>query len=440
MNSQEISPYRERAKMALNKETYDAFIAILKEELVPALGCTEPIAIAYASAKAREILGVFPEKIVVRCSGNIIKNAKSVVVPNTGNLTGIEASSITGTVAGDSNKGLEVIEIVNQSQIEEVATLIQKKLCKVELIENDANLHIIVEMMAEDQSSLVELIHTHTNICRIEKNGDILFSKDFNKEDFNSALADRSVLNVADIYEFVNTADLTYVREMLAKQVDYNLKIAEEGLINQYGVNVGRMILECYGDDVKSKMKAYAAAGSDARMCGCSLPVMTTSGSGNQGMTASLPIIVYAKEKGLSEDEMYRGLILASLVTIHQKTFIGRLSAYCGAVSAACGSGAALTYLKGGTLDQVEKTIINTLANIAGIICDGAKASCAAKIASSLDAAIMGHYLAMRGVAFDETCGMVQSNIERTIEAYGRLGREGMKQTDIEVLNIMLAK
>lgn len=440
MNSQEISPYRERAKMALNKETYDAFIAILKEELVPALGCTEPIAIAYASAKAREILGVFPEKIVVRCSGNIIKNAKSVVVPNTGNLTGIEASSITGTVAGDSNKGLEVIEVVNQSQIEEVATLIQKKLCKVELIENDANLHIIVEMMAEDQSSLVELIHTHTNICRIEKNGDILFSKDFNKEDFNSALADRSVLNVADIYEFVNTADLTYVREMLAKQVDYNLKIAEEGLINQYGVNVGRMILECYGDDVKSKMKAYAAAGSDARMCGCSLPVMTTSGSGNQGMTASLPIIVYAKEKGLSEDEMYRGLILASLVTIHQKTFIGRLSAYCGAVSAACGSGAALTYLKGGTLDQVEKTIINTLANIAGIICDGAKASCAAKIASSLDAAIMGHYLAMRGVAFDETCGMVQSNIERTIEAYGRLGREGMKQTDIEVLNIMLAK
>lgn len=426
--------------MALNKETHEAFIAILKEELVPALGCTEPIAIAYASAKAREILGVFPEKIVVRCSGNIIKNAKSVVVPNTGSLTGIEASAITGAVAGDSNKGLEVIETVSQKQIETVASLIKQNLCTVELIENDANLHIIMQMKAGEESSLVELIHTHTNICRIEKNGEVLYAKEFNKEDFNSALADRSVLNVADIYEFVNTVDLSCFKEMLAKQVDYNLKIAEEGLINQYGVNVGRMILDCYGDDVKSKMKAYAAAGSDARMCGCSLPVMTTSGSGNQGMTASLPIIVYANEKGLTDDEMYRGLILASLVTIHQKTFIGRLSAYCGAVSAACGSGAALTYLKGGTLDQIEKTIINTLANIAGIVCDGAKASCAAKIASSLDAAIMGHYLAMRGVAFDETCGMVQSNIERTIEAYGRLGREGMKQTDIEVLNIMLAK
>lgn len=426
--------------MALNKETYEAFIAILKEELVPALGCTEPIAIAYASAKAREILGVFPEKIVVRCSGNIIKNAKSVVVPNTGNLTGIEASAITGAVAGDSNKGLEVIESVSHEQIETVAALIKQNLCTVELIENDANLHIVMEMMAGEESSLVELIHTHTNICRIEKNGEVLYAKEFNKEDFNSALADRSVLNVADIYEFVNTVDLSCFKEMLAKQVEYNLKIAEEGLINQYGVNVGRMILDCYGDDVKSKMKAYAAAGSDARMCGCSLPVMTTSGSGNQGMTASLPIIVYANEKGLSDDAMYRGLILASLVTIHQKTFIGRLSAYCGAVSAACGSGAALTYLKGGTLNQIEKTIVNTLANIAGIVCDGAKASCAAKIASSLDAAIMGHYLAMRGVAFDETCGMVQSNIERTIEAYGRLGREGMKQTDIEVLNIMLAK
>ena len=426
--------------MAVTKETYQAYFTILKEELVPALGCTEPIAIAYASAKAREILGNFPEEIIIECSGNIIKNARSVVVPNTGNLTGIEASAITGAVAGDSSKGLEVIENVNEEQIKRVASLLEAKLCKVKLIENDANLHIIMEMVAGDQSSLVELIHTHTNVCRIEKNGEVLLSKQFNKDDFNSALADRSVLNVADIYEFANTVDLSDLNEMLAKQVKYNLSIAKEGLSNQYGVNVGKMILECYGDDVKTKMKAYAAAGSDARMCGCSLPVMTTSGSGNQGMTASLPIIIYAREKGLTEEQMYRGLILASLVTIHQKTFIGRLSAYCGAVSAACGSGAALTYLKGGTLEQIEMTITNTLANIAGIVCDGAKASCAAKIASSLDAAIMAHYLALRGVAFDETCGMVQSNIESTIEAYGRLGREGMKQTDIEVLNIMLAK
>lgn len=426
--------------MAVTKETYQAYFTILKEELVPALGCTEPIAIAYASAKAREILGNFPEEIIIECSGNIIKNARSVVVPNTGNLTGIEASAITGAVAGDSSKGLEVIENVNEEQIKQVASLLEAKLCKVKLIENDANLHIIVKMTKGDQSSLVELIHTHTNISRLEKNGEVLLEKSFNKEDFNSALTDRSVLNIADILEFAQTVDLTDLKDMLEQQINYNLTIAEEGLKNQYGVNVGQMILDCYGDDVKSKMKAYAAAGSDARMCGCSLPVMTTSGSGNQGMTASLPTIIYAKDKGLTEDEMYRALILASLVTIHQKTFIGRLSAYCGAVSAACGSGAALTYMKGGTLEQIENTITNTLANIAGIVCDGAKASCAAKIASSLDAAIMGHYLAMRGVAFDEKCGMVQSTIEQTIEAYGRLGREGMKQTDIEVLNIMLEK
>ena len=339
--------------MALTKKVYDAYLTILKEELVPALGCTEPIAIAYASAKAREILGEFPEKIIIECSGNIIKNAKSVVVPNTGNLTGIEASAITGAVAGDSSKGLEVIEEVSDEQIKQVASLLGSDLCTVKLIENDANLHIIVRMTKGTCSSLVELIHTHTNICRLEKDGQVLLEKSFDKEDFNSALADRSVLNVADILEFVQTVDLTDLKEMLEQQVQYNLTIAEEGLKNTYGVNVGRMILDCYGNDVKSKMKAYAAAGSDARMCGCSLPVMTTSGSGNQGMTASLPTIVYAKEKGLSADEMYRALILASLVTIHQKTFIGRLSAYCGAVSAACGSGAALTYMKGGTLEQI---------------------------------------------------------------------------------------
>ncbi|MDE5977105.1 MAG: L-serine ammonia-lyase, iron-sulfur-dependent, subunit alpha [Turicibacter sp.] len=426
--------------MALRNEIYQSYLSILKEELVPALGCTEPIAIAYASAKAREILGMFPEEIIIECSGNIIKNAKSVVVPNTGSLTGIEASAITGAIAGDSTKGLEVIENVSEEQIQRVSELLDAKLCKVDLIENDANLHIVVKMKKDNKSSLVELIHTHTNICRLEKNGEVLFTRSFNRDDFNSALVDRSILNVKDIFEFVQTVDLMDLKEVLEKQVHYNLTIAKEGLKNQYGVNVGQMILDCYGEDVKSKMKAYAAAGSDARMCGCSLPVMTTSGSGNQGMTASLPTIVYAKEKGLTDDEMYRALILANLVTIHQKTFIGRLSAYCGVVSAACGSGAALTYMKGGTLEAIEKTIINTLANIAGIVCDGAKASCAAKVASSLDAAIMGHYLAMRGVAFDENCGMVQSTVEKTIEAYGRLGREGMKQTDIEVLNIMLEK
>ena len=420
--------------------THDMYLSILKEELVPALGCTEPIAIAYATAKARDILGCFPDKVVVRCSGNIIKNAKSVVVPNTGHLTGITASSLTGLVAGDSTKGLEVIESVSKEALAKVNELLKTDLCEVQLIENDANLHLIVEVFAKDKQALVEIIHTHLNICRIEKDNEIILNHTFDKDDFNTVLIDRSVLTIKDIIDFANTVDIEPVKELLEKQVTCNFEIAKEGLDDEYGVNVGRMILECYPNDVYAKMKAYASAGSDARMSGCSLPVVTTSGSGNQGMTASIPIIVYAKEKNLSEEQMYRGLVVANLITIHQKTGIGRLSAYCGAVSAACGSISAITYLEGGTLCQIEKTIINTLANISGIVCDGAKASCAAKIASSLDAAIMGHHLAMRDIAFKENCGIVKPCIEETIQAVGRLGREGMRQTDIEVLNIMLEK
>ncbi|HAX73393.1 MAG TPA: hypothetical protein DCY20_07705 [Firmicutes bacterium] len=414
------------------------YLNILKEELVPALGCTEPIAIAYASAKARDVLGAFPQKVVIHCSGNIIKNAKSVVVPNSEGLKGIVASSLMGVIAGDAQKGLEVIEQVSAEQLAKVKQLLNSELVEVKLIENDANLHLIVEAFCDKESSLVEIIHTHTNICKVQKNNEILYEKSFDKDNFNSALTDRGVLNVKGILDFANTVSISEVKELLEKQVSCNLKIAEAGLHNPYGVNIGKMILDCYGNDVYSKMKAYASAGSDARMSGCSLPVVTTSGSGNQGMTASIPVVIYAQEKELSEEMMYRALVLANLITIHQKTGIGRLSAYCGAVSAACGSGAAITYLEGGTLEQIEKTIVNTLANVSGIVCDGAKASCAAKIASSIDATIMGHHLAMRDVVFDEDCGIVKPNVEKTIEAVGRLGRVGMRQTDIEVLNIML--
>ena len=424
--------------MSLHIDKYNSYLTILEEELVPALGCTEPIAIAYAVAKAREVLGNFPDKVTVRCSGNIIKNAKSVVVPNTGNLRGIRASALIGIVAGNASKGLEVLENVNDYHVERVKQLMKTDLCEVQIIENDANLHIVVEAVYKHESSLVEIIHTHTNISKIEKNGQVIFEKGAKKEDFNSPLSDRSVLNIEDILEFANTVDIKDIDVLLSKQIEYNLTIAEEGLNSEYGVNIGKMILECYGDNVHSKIRAYAAAGSDARMGGCSLPVVTNSGSGNQGMTTSLPVIIYAQEKNIDKEKMYRALVLANLVTIHQKTGIGRLSAYCGAVSAACGSGAGITYLEEGDLDQIEKTITNTLANVSGIVCDGAKASCAAKIASSIDAAIMAHYLAMRGTAFEADTGIVKKSVEDTISAIGRLGRDGMRETDIEVLKIML--
>ncbi|MFZ5987623.1 MAG: serine dehydratase subunit alpha family protein [Bacillota bacterium] len=426
--------------MSLDSKKYQAYITVLKEELVPALGCTEPIAIAYAAAKAYEILGNFPDKLIVKCSGNIIKNAKSVVVPNTGKLKGIKASAIAGIVGGDASKEMRVLDSITSEDIEKIKELMKTDLCEIEMIENDASLHIIVLAMFKDMDAMVEIIHTHTNISRIEKNGRVLFEKNYKKEDFNAPLSDRSILNVKDIYEFANTVRMKDINAMLDRQVEYNLTIANEGLVSNYGVNVGRMLLECYGDNILTKIRAYAAAGSDARMSGCSLPVVTNSGSGNQGMTTSLPIIIYAKEKGIKKEKMYRALVLANLITIHQKTGLGRLSAYCGAVSAACGSGTGLTYLEGGTFEQIEKTIINTLANVSGIVCDGAKASCAAKIASSLDAALMAHFLAMRGTSFEVDSGIVKETVENTISAVGRLGREGMKETDIEVLKIMLGR
>jgi L-cysteine desulfidase len=424
--------------LSLQGEKYNAYLTILREELVPALGCTEPIAIAYAAAKSREILGKFPEKVIVKCSGNIIKNAKSVTVPNTEGLRGIKASALAGIVAGNAEKGLEVISNVKDFHIEKIKELMESELCEVNILENDANLHIVVQAVCSEEAVLVEIIHTHTNICRIEKNGEILFSKEFEKTDFNSALSDRSILSISDIFEFANTVRMEDVEELLSRQVEYNLEIALEGLNKKHGVNIGKMILECYGDNVISKIRAYAAAGSDARMNGCSLPVVTNSGSGNQGMTTSLPVIIYAQEKNIDKERMYRGLVLANLVTIHQKTGLGRLSAYCGAVSAACGSGAGITYLEGGSLEQIGATIVNTLANVSGIVCDGAKASCAAKIASSVDAAIMAHFLAMRGTAFEADTGLVKKSVEATISAIGRLGRDGMKETDLEVLKIML--
>ena len=424
--------------MALEKEKYQAYISILKEELVPALGCTEPIAIAYAAAKAREVLGSFPSKVVAKCSGNIIKNAKSVIVPNTGNLKGIIASALAGILVGDSTKEMNLLEELKESDIEKIKELMQTDICRVEMLESDANLHIVIQVMDTDKEVSVEIKHTHTNITRIEKDGKLIFQKECKDENLNGFSSDRNILNVKDILDFANTVKLEDIENILKGQIEHNLSIAREGINGNYGCGVGKMLMDCYGDNIFTKIRAYAAAGSDARMNGCNLPVVTNSGSGNQGMTTSLPVIIYAQEKKLDPEKMYRGLVLSNLITIHLRSAMGRLSAYCGAVCAACGSGAGITYLAGGTPEQIERTITNTLGNVSGIVCDGAKSSCAAKIASGLDAAIMAHFLAMRGTAFEADSGIIKETVEDTIAAVGRLGHDGMKETDVEVLKIML--
>ena len=420
----------------MEKRVYDEYLEILREELVPALGCTEPIAIAYGAAKAREVLGCLPESIVVSCSGNIIKNVKAVIVPTTGDMKGIETSAILGAVGGQADKKLEVLGAITDEHLQLTRDLLKKKICTVELIEGVSNLQIIVEEHAGTDVALVEIAFSHTNIVRIERNGEVLFEKE--RAASKASVTDRSLLNLRDIYDFACTVDLQQVRELLTRQIDYNMAIAREGLTKNYGANVGSTILHHYGDDVRSRARAFAAAGSDARMNGCVLPVMINSGSGNQGMTVSLPIVVYAEALMKDEEQELRALTLSNLIAILQKNELGKLSAYCGAVSAAAGAGAGIAYLHGASFEVIEQTVVNTLANVSGIVCDGAKASCAAKIATSVDAAIMAYYMATESRGFQSGEGLVKKNAEETIRSYGRMGREGMRSTDVEILKIML--
>ena len=377
----------------MDKKIYDTYVRILEEELVPALGCTEPIALAYAAAKAGEVLGTFPEHLTVACSGNIIKNVKGVTVPNSGGMKGVEAAAVLGLTGGDA---------------------------------------IVV---IEDE---------HTNITRIEKNGNVLFEKEEPEvqaaEITDDETPDKNLLNLEDIIAFANEVRMEDVEDVLERQVKYNTRIAEEGLKNPWGAQVGRVVLEEFGDDVKWRAVAKAAAGSDARMSGCSLPVIINSGSGNQGMTCSLPVIEYGHAMKKTEEEIYRALCVSNLVALNQKRYIGSLSAYCGAVCAAAGAGAGITYLHGGTLEQLENTVVNTIADAGGIVCDGAKPSCAAKISTALQAAILSHKMAMRGLTFGRGEGLVMDCPEDTIKAVGYVGRAGMKQTDVEILNLMIGK
>ncbi len=413
------------------------YVDILSAELVPALGCTEPIAIAYAAAKAREVLGEFPQKIQVDCSGNIIKNVKGVTVPNSKGLKGIDVAAILGVVGGNAQCKLQVLQNIKAEDIEKTKELIKTDFCTCGLIENVENLHICVLATSEKHWVKVTIKNHHTCITEIVKDGEVIFSQEPTIKKENKTL-DLSILNVRGIIDFADTVDIKDVKCMLDRQIECNTAISDEGLINSYGAEVGKTLLEVYGDDIKIRAKARAAAGSDARMGGCSLPVIINSGSGNQGMTLSLPVIEYAKELKVTQEKLYRALCVANLISIHQKKYIGSLSAFCGAVTAASGAGAAITYLHGGTYENICLTIVNTLADVSGIVCDGAKPSCAAKIASAVDAAIMGHYMSMKNRKFLPGEGIVQNDIEKTIESMGYIGRIGMKSTDTEILNIMI--
>lgn len=421
----------------LEKKMEENFIAILEEELIPAMGCTEPIALAYAAARAREILGEEPEKIVAKCSGNMIKNVRCVSIPNSGGMIGIEAACALGALAGRAEMVMEVLEAVTDEGRKAAAEFVKKGGCTVEFLDSEIPLHFVIEAYAGENRTLVEVRHSHTNIVLIEKNGEILVKKEGAETD-KGCVADRSELSIEAIKTFADEVQVSKIRHLFDRQIQYNMDIAYEGMSGNYGLGIGRMIRETYAESVVTRMKAYTSAASEARMGGCDMPVIINSGSGNQGIASSVPVIVYAREKNVQSEKLYRALAFSSLLTTYQKEFIGKLSAFCGAVSASCASAAAITYLAGGTIRQIKDTIDNTLANIPGIICDGAKISCAAKIASSLDAAMMAHYLAMQGKAYEAYTGILKEEAGETISCVGYIGKVGMKQTDKEIIKLML--
>ena len=430
---------------AMDAVSYQDYVNILKEELVPAMGCTEPIAIAYAAAVLRETLGRPAERMEVEASGNIIKNVKSVFVPGTGGLRGIPAAAAAGMAAGDPSLDLEVLSQIGEAEQARIREYLARTPITVRLADSPLIFDILVRAWAGEDSALVRIANYHTHIVRIEKNGAIL--KDLPVQAAaEEGLTDKSALSVRGILEFAREADLSDVEETLSRQIRFNTAIAQEGLRGDYGANIGQVLLSAYGDDVKIRAKAMAAAGSDARMNGCGLPVVIVSGSGNQGLTASLPVIEYAKELGADQDTLYRALLVSDLITIHLKAEIGRLSAYCGAVSAGCGSGAGIAYLYGkdkpeeALLKDVSHTIVNSLAVVSGMVCDGAKASCAAKIASAVDAGILGFTMYQQGQQFRGGDGIISKGVEETIHNIGLLATQGMRETDREILDIMTTR
>ena len=416
---------------------YQQYLDILAEELRPAMGCTEPIALAYAGAKGRELLGMLPERVEAYVSGNIIKNVKSVVVPNTGGLCGIAAAVCAGIVAGEAEKELQVISQVTKEQQEQLRQYLQTATVEIHPSDSELVFDIDLRLYREAEFVRVRIINHHTNLVYIEKNGDVLLQLPV-AESSEDRLTDKSCLSIERIVEFADALDVRDVQELVGRQIEYNMAIAQEGLKGDWGANVGRVILSRQGTLLSKKAAAYAAAGSDARMSGCEMPVIILSGSGNQGITASVPVVVYAREMGVSEEALLRAVTLSDLVTVHQKTGIGRLSAFCGAISAGCGAGAAIAYLQGGGLYGVAHAVVNAIAILSGTVCDGAKPSCAAKIAAAVDAGILGCDMYLEHQQFYGGDGIVTKGADNTVSNVGRLAREGMRETDKTILKIML--
>ena len=425
--------------MEKDSPIYKEYLEILKRELVPAMGCTEPIAIAYCAAKARATLGCLPNKITVAASGNIIKNVKSVIVPNTNGGKGIETAAAIGIIAGDEKAGLEVIAKAKEEDKAKLADFLDSTEIMVEFAQTDNVLDICVKVSKGEDHAEVRVVNEHTNIVRIARNGEILFEKEIESA-ADTGKPDYEFLTIEGIYDFAMTCDLADVRELLDRQIAYNTAISDEGLKNDYGANIGKTLLKAYGTDIHIRARARAAAGSDARMGGCEMPVVINSGSGNQGMTVSLPVIEYAKEVGADREKLYRALLLSNLVTLHEKEGIGRLSAYCGAISAGAGAGAGIAWLCGGDYKAVIHTIVNALAITSGIVCDGAKPSCAAKISAAVDAGILGFEMYSNGQQFYDGDGLVKKGVENTIRNISRLGRIGMRETDKEIIRMMIEK
>ena len=419
---------------------YLTYIRILQRELVPAMGCTEPIAIAYCAAVARSVLGALPDRVIVEASGNIIKNVKSVIVPNTDGHRGIEAAAAIGILAGDPGKKLEVLSQVKDEQKKALPAYLANTAFEVRPAENGLVLDLKVQVFSGASQAAVRIANAHTNIVSMEKDGQPVPLGQLAQGDAPREEADKpdyDLLSVEGIYSFAMGADIADVKDVLDRQIAFNTAISQEGLRGDYGANIGSVLLESYGDEVRNRAKARAAAGSDARMNGCELPVVINSGSGNQGLTASLPVIEYAQTLHVTQEQLYRALLISNLCAIHQKSGIGALSAYCGAVSAGAGAGAGIAYLRGGGYSGVAHTIVNTLAITSGIVCDGAKASCAAKIATAVDAGILGYDMYLHGQQFYNGDGLVAAGVENTIRNIARLGRDGMRETDREIIQMM---
>lgn len=423
--------------MIKNDAQYNSYVSVLKAELVPAAGCTEPIAIAFAGAKAKSVLGRMPDRVDIIVSGNIIKNVKSVIVPNTNGLKGIEAAAAAGIAAGDPERVLEVIANVDEQGRERISEFLRTCPIHVMPADNDLVFDITLTVYGGAESARIRITDYHTNIVSIQRNGETIFEQQSVSFGPEGTVTETDAMTIKDIVDFADIVEIADVSEVICRQIEYNSAIAKEGLTHKYGAGIGQVLLKTYGNDIKIRAMAAPAAGSDARMSGCELPVIIVSGSGNQGMTASLPVIEYAREYKIASDRLIRALVVSNLITIHQKAWIGRLSAFCGAVSAGCGAAAGIAYLLGGDYDIIAHTLVNSLAIISGVVCDGAKASCAGKIAAAVNAGILGYNMYLNDSQFYGGDGIVSKSVENTILNVGRLGRDGMRETDKEIIRIM---